>query len=191
MIRTACRFIFHLQGWTFVNQVPDDLRSFLMIGAPHTSNLDFIPAMTVAQMMKRNAKFVIKSEWTKFPFGLFMKPAGAHGLDREKLSDKDHKSNVEIMADLFKQYDELALLIAPEGTRKATDHWRTGFYYIAQKAQVPIVLGFIDATRKEAGLGKVIYPKDFEEDMRIIMDFYKDKTGIVPKNFLLDSRFVS
>lgn len=189
MLRFVCNLIFDLSGWSFKNEVPDDLRSFIFLGAPHTSNHDFIPGMAVASKMKRNARFVIKNEWTKFPFGLLMKPAGALGLDREQLKTKGASSNTDVMANLFKEYKELVLMIAPEGTRKANNHWKTGFYYIAQKAQLPIVLGYADFSKKEAGLGPVIYPTNFEEDMKKIMDFYRPMQGKNPQNFALDERF--
>lgn len=189
MLKFMCNLIFKLSGWTFKNNIPDDLRSFIFLGAPHTSNHDFVPAMAVVTHMKRNARFVIKNEWTKFPFSLVMKPAGAIGLDREQLKSKGASSNTDVMADLFKQYPELVLMIAPEGTRKANKHWKTGFYYIAQKAQVPIVLGYADFSKKEAGLGPVIYPQNFEEDMKKIMDFYRNIQGKEPSNFILDERF--
>jgi 1-acyl-sn-glycerol-3-phosphate acyltransferase len=68
MLKTICTAIFKASGWTFKSNLPDDLRSFIFIGAPHTSNYDFIPAMALSFLMKRNAKFVIKKEWLKFPF---------------------------------------------------------------------------------------------------------------------------
>lgn len=190
MIRQVCTLLFKLRGWKFVNNVPDDVRSFIMIGAPHTSNHDFIPAMTVSYLSGRNTKFVIKSEWLKFPFNLIMKPIGAHGIDRSKLKEKDRQSNVDVMAGLFKEFKELVLMIAPEGTRSPNPQWRTGFYYAALKAGVPLVLGYADYEKKEAGLGKVIYPTELDKDMKEIMNFYRAIKGKNPEKFLLDSRYV-
>lgn len=189
MLRTICTLYFKLSGWTFKSNIPDDLRSFIFLGAPHTSNYDFIPAMALANLLKRNAHFIIKNDWLKFPLNLVMKPAGAIGLDRQKILKEGAGSNTDIMADLFKQYNELVLMIAPEGTRSRNDHWKTGFYYIAQKAGVPIVLGYADFKRKEAGVGGVIYPSDFEKDMKEIMNFYRNIEGKNPDSFCLDSRF--
>ncbi|WP_408095991.1 1-acyl-sn-glycerol-3-phosphate acyltransferase [Peredibacter sp. HCB2-198] len=189
MMRSICTFLFKASGWTFKSDLPKDLRSFIFLGAPHTSNHDFVPAMAVATLMNRNTRFIIKDDWVKFPFGLIMRPAGAIGLDRKKLTEAGHASNTDLMAQLFKDYKELVLMIAPEGTRKATDAWKTGFYYIAQKAKVPIVLGYADFPKKIAGTGPVIYPTDFEKDMKQIMDFYRNITGKVPGNFKLDARY--
>lgn len=188
MIRSLCVLIFKLSGWRYIEDIPKDLKSFVMIGAPHTANYDFIPAMAIAALMKRKSKFVIKSEWLKFPLNLVMKPAGAIGIDRETIKIQKG-SSTDAMANLFITIPDLVLMIAPEGTRSPNENWKTGFYYIAQKAKVPIALGFCDYERKIAGIGKVIYPTDFETDMRIISNFYKDYKGSNPDNFKLDRRF--
>lgn len=174
-----------LQGWKFQGELPDELRSFVFLGAPHTTNHDVVPALAVAALIKRNCKFVIKSEWVKPPLGWLLKAGGAIGLDRGKLKEGNRESTIDVMANLFKQYDELVLLIAPEGTRKPVDKWKTGFYYIAQKAGVPIVCGFGDYEKKTWGVGPIIYLTDFETDMKKIMDFYKDIKGKNPQNFKL------
>jgi 1-acyl-sn-glycerol-3-phosphate acyltransferase len=187
LIKWLCYLYFKLTGWEYVEyNIPKDLRSFVMLGAPHTSNWDFIPAMSVALMTKRNAHFVIKSEWLKFPLNLIFKPLGAIGVDRKSIQSGKVKSSTDAMADLFKTNKDFVLMIAPEGTRSANDQWKTGFYYIAQKAGVPLVLGFDDWKEKKAGLGKVIYPTNFEKDMQDIMDFYKNIHAKVPEKFKLD-----
>jgi 1-acyl-sn-glycerol-3-phosphate acyltransferase len=178
-----------MSGWKFVNNIPDDLRSFVFIGAPHTSNYDFIPAMAISHLMKRNAKFVIKSEWLSFPLNLFLGPMGAIGVDRKKLKANKTANYTDLMSSLFKEHKELVLMIAPEATRSPNSNWKTGFYYVAQKAGVPIVLGYADYAKKEAGIGKVIYPKDFNEDMKEIMNFYRLMQGKNPAHFRLDEKY--
>ncbi|MBA2405009.1 MAG: 1-acyl-sn-glycerol-3-phosphate acyltransferase [Bdellovibrionales bacterium] len=190
MFRLFCFLIFKATGWKFVSNVPDDLRSFIFIGAPHTANYDFIMAMAVSYQMKRNARFVIKKEWLKFPLNLFFGPIGGIGIDRNVLKEDKTISNTDLMADLFKQNSELVIMIAPEGTRSANKTWKTGFYYIAQKANVPLVLGFADYKTKTAGMGMVLYPEDFDKDMMKIMQFYKNMEGKVPENFQLDQRYL-
>ncbi|HXH30701.1 MAG TPA: 1-acyl-sn-glycerol-3-phosphate acyltransferase [Bacteriovoracaceae bacterium] len=190
MIHFLFAVSFKLTGWKFKSEIPDDLRSFIFLGAPHTSNYDFIPSMAIVHLGQRNAKFVIKNDWMKFPLNLFMKPAGAIGIDREKLKSGGKGSTTDTMAQLFRQYPELVLMIAPEGTRKPNPNWKTGFYYIAQKANIPIVLGYADYRRKEAGFGPAIYPTDFDKDMRTIMEFYQTITAKVPENFKLDPKFL-
>lgn len=172
-----------------MNQVPDDVHSFVMIGAPHTSNMDFLPAMSVAHLMKRKARFVIKKEWLTFPLNYFFGPLGAIGVDRKASKEGHPMSYTDSMAALFNHQDDFVLMIAPEGTRSPNPQWKTGFYYIAQKAGVPIVLAYADFKKKEVGLGKVIYPKNFEQDMQEIMSFYQDKHGRIKENFKLDEKF--
>lgn len=187
MIKSLFAAYFKLVGWKFVNNVPDDLRSFVFVGAPHTSNHDIVPTVAVSHLMKRNARFVIKKEWLKFPLNLLLGPLGALGLDRSALKGA-HMSTTDIMAKLFTEHKDFVLMIAAEGTRSPVKEWKTGFYYIAQKAHVPIVLGFADYGKKEAGLGMVIHPTNFEEDMRKIMDFFGKITPHSPEKFLLDHR---
>ncbi len=190
MVQNFCYKTFIRKGWKFINNVPQDIKSFVLIGAPHTSNYDFFAAMAIAGFMKKNARFVIKNEWVKFPFSLVMKPLGAYGLDRDRIKASQGLNTTDLMADLFKKEKEFVLMITPEGTRRPNNRWKTGFYYVAEKAQVPIVLGFADYSKKVLGLGLVIYPHDFNSDMKAIMDFYRNITGKVPTSFQLDSRFV-
>jgi len=189
MVRQLCTVIFKMTGWKYKNSVPDDLRSFVFIGAPHTSNYDFIPAMAMCCLMKRNANFVIKKEWLKFPLNLFFKLIGGIGVERNASKKSKPSSSTDDMAQLFSKHKEFVLMIAPEGTRSPNGNWKTGFYYIALKAKVPLVLGYANYKTKEAGPGLVIYPTDFEKDMIKITDFYKEIEGRIPENFLLDHRF--
>lgn len=189
MIRWLFALYFKLTGWKFVNKIPDELRSFVFIGAPHTNNYDIVPAMAVSYLMKRNARFVIKKEWLNFPLNLFFSPMGAIGLDRQQLKEAKTVSTTDVMARFFADHNDFVLMISPEGTRSPVKNWKTGFYYIAQKAKVPIVLGYCDYKNKQAGMGMVIYPEDFETDMKKIMDFYRSIEGHTPEKFLLDERY--
>ena len=180
------RWFFSLNGWKFHSQIPNGLRSFVMIGAPHTSNFDFIPGIGVCVHMKRNAKFVIKSEWMRFPMNLILGPAGAVALDRSQLGKAGHESNIDSMAHMFQEYDELVLLLAAEGTRKPVKKWKSGWYYIAQKANVPVVLGYLDHKTKTAGLGPVLeITGDYQKDIQKVAAFYAQFEGYHPENFLL------
>lgn len=170
--------------------MPDDLRSFVFLGAPHTSNHDFVPAMACLYYIKRNSRYIIKDDWMKFPFNLFFKWTGAIGINRKDIAEGKIKSTTDIMANLFKKYEELSLVVAAEGTRKKREQWKTGFYYIAEKADVPIVLAYGDFEKKKTGVGKIIYLKDFESDMKEIMGFYQKIKGKNPENFSIDLRFI-
>lgn len=178
-----------LNGWEFKIEIPTELKSFVAIGAPHTSNWDFFPAMAMISVLNRNARFILKDSWLKFPLGILLESMGALGIDRESIQKDSQSNTTDMISDLFKTYPELVLLISPEGTRKPNDTWKTGFYYIAKKANVPIVLGYADYEKKIVGVGKVIYPSDYEKDMKTITDFYRTINACKPANFKLDKRF--
>jgi 1-acyl-sn-glycerol-3-phosphate acyltransferase len=189
MLKNFITLYFKLNGWKFVDNIPEDLKSFVMLGAPHTSNFDFIPAMAISQLMKRNGKFIIKNEWLRFPMNLILAPMGAIGIDRKKIKEKKTANSTDLIAKLFKEHEELVLMISPEATRSPNPHWKSGFYYIAKKAGVPIVLGYADWAKKEAGLGLVIYPTEFEKDMKLITEFYKNVNAKHPENFKLNEKY--
>jgi 1-acyl-sn-glycerol-3-phosphate acyltransferase len=90
---------------------------------------------------------------------------------------------VDQIVEQYQQRGDLVVLVPPEGTRSKVTQWKTGFYHIANNAQVPILMGYIDASRKEAGLADFFHPSgDLEQDMRDIRAFYADKKGINPQN---------
>src|SRR5690606_18805419 len=97
------------------------------------------------------------------------------------------------MIGLFETHPgELALVVTPEGTRSLSKKWKSGFYHVALGANVPILLGYLDYDKREAGIGKVIHPSgDFEADMREIADFYRNISPKYPAKFSLDERFNS
>jgi 1-acyl-sn-glycerol-3-phosphate acyltransferase len=188
MIYFIAKFLYWLAGWKLDNNMPKDIRRCVMVASPHTSNWDLYYARLAFVLMNIPVRFTVKKEWLRFPFNLFMKPLGAIGIDRSpKTGNTERKSMVEAMADLFKDRDELVVLVTPEGTRSLATKWKSGFYYVALKAGVPIALGFLDYANKVAGVGKVVYPTgDYNKDMREIMEFYKDIKGRYPEKFSVD-----
>ncbi len=182
------KFIFKLLGWKVTHFLSNDIKRCVIIVAPHTSNWDFIFGMGAVKVMKLKQCFAIKKEWIRFPFKRLMLSLGALPIDRKKNNTSaDKKSSVEAMAELFNGRDELRLVITPEGTRSKVEKWKTGFYYVALSAKVPIALAFINYEKKSCGIDKILYPSgDFKADMKLIMDFYKDMKGANPENFSLD-----
>lgn len=128
----------------------------------------------------------------RFPFNLIVGPMGGIPIDRSpKVSGQQRKSMVEAMADLFLQYDRIAVMVTPEGTRGKRTEWKTGFYHVAKMAGVPIALGYLDYANKVAGVDKLIYPgDDMDADMREIMLFYKDIAPKHPEKFSIDTRYL-
>lgn len=183
MISWICSFFFDRSGWRFVSHVPEDLKKFVIIGAPHTSNWDFWLALTFFQKSNSNGKFTIKKQWLKFPFKKIFLALGAVGIDRETISSGKHLDLTSYMASLFDDKDEFIMMITLEGTRSPVEKWKTGFYYTAKKANVPIVLAYGDYKKKELGMSKVIYPSDYQKDMKTIIEFYRTVTPKNPENF--------
>lgn len=178
------KLIFRLFGWKITHYLPAEIKQCVVVVAPHTSNWEFVFGMGAIRFMKLHPRFAIKKEWIRFPFRRLMISSGALPIDREA---KDGRSTVDAMADLFKKHETLRLIITPEGTRSRREKWKTGFYYVALKAQVPIALGFMDYDKKECGIDKIIYPSgDFKADMKQIMDFYKNVKAKHPENFSVD-----
>ncbi|WP_400190730.1 1-acyl-sn-glycerol-3-phosphate acyltransferase [Hymenobacter sp. B81] len=172
------KFWFKLVGWRLASSIPPDIRQAMMIAAPHTSNWDFMHARAAFFLMRRNVRFTVKKEWTEIPLlGKLMMSLGALPIDRSK-----NNSMVEAMRDLFQQHPDLIILITPEGTRKYQPRWRRGYYFAAQAAQVPILLGYLDYANKEAGVGPAVYPTgDYEADEERIKAFYRTKKGKFPE----------
>ena len=185
------KLLFKLGGWKITHYLPKDIKKCVIIAAPHTSNWDFVYGIGAFQTMKLNMRFTIKKEWLRFPLKRLMNKLGALPIDRTKNTDGTKKGTVDAIAELFNQHKELLLLIPPEGTRSRVEKWRTGFYYVALKANVPIALGFMDFEKRECGIEKLIYPTgNYNSDMEQIMNFYKDKKGKNPENFSLDTSFI-
>lgn len=187
------RFIYWALGWKWHNNIPPNTRRFVLIALPHTSNWDFFYALFAFYLMGLPVRFTIKDSFTNGAFGWFFKSIGAIGINRRpRKAGEERPSMIRIMTELFEQHDDLILIVTPEGTRKRTDEWKMGFYHVAKAAKVPIGLGFIDYTIKEAGMGKFVTPSgDADKDMREIVEFYRPylQAGKYPENFALDKRY--
>lgn len=119
-----------------------------------------------------------------FPLGILLRGMGAIPVDRGSRNNM-----VDYVVSLFKKNDELAFIITPEGTRRLNLRWKKGFYYIAQKAEVPIMVAFLDYARKEGGVGMMMTPSgDYEADLLILEAFYRDKTAKHPEKFNLSQQ---
>ncbi len=193
MIKLLARFVIWIGRWDVQNGLKDMIpEKCIMIAVPHTSNWDFPYARAVFYEMGIPLKFTIKKQWVRFPWGGLFRAMGAIAIDRRPKENTGRKlSYTEAMIDMINEYKgQLCIIITPEGTRAKRTEWKTGFYYAAKGAGVPIVLGFLDYTTRKAGAGKLVYPSDdMEADMREIMDFYKDIKGKNPEDFSIDMRY--
>jgi 1-acyl-sn-glycerol-3-phosphate acyltransferase len=192
MVKAFFRLLFRLKGWSL--QVPDvaACSRCVMIAAPHTSNWDLILTLPAFDQMGIPLKFTIKKEWVRFPYDRFFRNIGAVPIDRAPKQGKKKGSKVEEMAKLFDEYEEIAMLVTPEGTRSPNPNWKTGFYHVAVKAQVPIALGYLDYEKKVAGVGDIFMPSgNVEADLARIMAFYKTKAPCHPEKFAVDEELVN
>mgnify|MGYP001804145969 CR=1 FL=1 len=159
-----------------------------MVAAPHTSNWDFVYAISALDQLGLSPRFTIKKEFNKFPLGNLITPLGAQWIDRSpKIKGGKKRSMTEVMVEMF---NTLSVLVTAEGTRSKVSKWKTGFYYTALEAKVPICLAFMDYEKLVTGVGMCFMPSGkIEEDMKIIMDFYGGIKGKFPQNFTVDERY--
>jgi 1-acyl-sn-glycerol-3-phosphate acyltransferase len=165
-------------GWRITGQFPPDLKKYIVAVAPHTSNWDFVIGVMARSIVRmEHAKFLGKDSLFKPPFGWFFKWLGGYPVNRSQSHDVVHQ-----VVDIFNAHDEFILALAPEGTRKKVDKLRTGFYYIAKGAQVPIVPVGFDFSHKEIVIGEPMYPTDnFEKDINSLLAFYRKMKGKNPE----------
>ena len=177
-------FILKLFGYDIdIINVPLEAKKCVIAFAPHTSMSDFIVGRMALSAMGVKTVFLIKSEVFWWPLGSILKKLGGMPVDR-----KNARNFHKFAADLIRNSDEIALLIAHEGTRKRNPKWKKGFYFIAKEAEVPIMLGYLDYTVKKGGIGKVFYPDDnIEDDMIEIKKFYYGMKGIHKGKFDLEN----
>ena len=179
MLRQFSRFILWLMGWHITSVIPPGTKKCVIAVAPDTSYWDFVIGRMAYWVMGIKASFLIKKEAFKFPYRGLLLRMGGLPVDRGKSNKM-----VDQVVDQFRKSESLFIVITPEGTRKPVKQWKKGFYYIANQANVPIALGYLDYARKEGGVGKVIYPNgDMESQMKEIRDFYKGMTPKHPERF--------
>jgi len=171
-MRWISLIILKIMGWNIEGRLPDIPR-FVLIAAPHTSNWDFPITIFVAFALKAKIYWMGKEAIFRWPFRNFFRWLGGIPIDRSKSNNI-----VEQMIQKFAGSEKLIITIPPSGTRKKVIKWKTGFYYIAVGANVPIVLGFLDYKRKIGGIGPVFFPTgDIDADMREMRAYYADMKG--------------
>ncbi len=176
------RLIFKISGWKTKGTAPP-LKKFVIIGAPHTSNWDFVFGLCAWKLYGVNPRYLIKKELYFFPLNLFFKATGGLAVDRKKSSNL-----TEAIVKMFNERESLVTIIPPEGTRKLVKRWRTGFYYVALHAKVPIVMGSMDYKKKETNLSEPFWPTgDIEKDFLVFREFFKDVTPKNPSGFAVES----
>ncbi len=184
-MRIISKLIYFIIGWKAEGGVPKDITKAIFLLAPHTSNMDFYIGRFYCWIKGIPIKLLIKKEAFNGPLGWLLKKAGGMPVDRSRATSK-----VIQVAKMFKDNDPMLLGIAPEGTRNLNKRWKMGFYHIAVQAKVPILLSYFDYKKKVAGVGPPLYPTgDAEKDMKVIEDFYRDKSARYPENFNLSPMY--
>jgi 1-acyl-sn-glycerol-3-phosphate acyltransferase len=177
LLRPLYLFLFKLFGWKINGGFPPELEKYIVAVAPHTSNVDFLVGVAARSILRmKNTKFLAKSPLFKPPFGWIFRWLGGYPVDRSKSADL-----VQQAADIFNGEEHFILAITPEGTRQKVDKLRTGFYYIAKAASVPIIPCGFDYEKKEVIIGRPFYPSaDVVTDIQTLTSFYKSIRGKNP-----------
>lgn len=179
MIQRFCRWLLYKKlGWTKCVTVahPD---KFIICLAPHTSNWDFIIGQLYAQAEGFKINFLMKREWFFWPLGVIFRSLGGIPVWRSK-----HTSMTDNLTETAKTKDSFKLCITPEGTRSPNTEWKKGFYFIALKAEIPILLYGVDYEKKKIVCTDSFTPSgNIDEDMPKIKSYFKDFKGKKPENF--------
>lgn len=170
--------IFRIFGWKMKGSKPD-LKKFVLVVGPHTSNLDFFVGLCARSLSDLESRFLIKNSITKIPLvGWLVYQLGGRGVDRSK-----HTNLVDQVAELFAKEEAFVMTITPEGTRSYNPEWKTGFHRIALKAKVPIqVVGF-DFENRVVEYAELFYPsEDIQADIEKVKKYYRTIKGRHPEN---------
>ena len=178
MKRRFYKFIFFkLLNWKIEGTIDESIKKCVLMVLPHTSWHDFYIGLFTRGIMDMEMNFIGKKELFRFPFGYYFHWMGGAPIDRGNLN------RVDTIASIFENHDEFRLAISPEGTRKKITELRTGFYYIALKANVPIIPVAFDYGKKTVNIGKPFYPtSNYEEDLKILLGHFKGVLGKIPKS---------
>ncbi|MFQ5551831.1 MAG: lysophospholipid acyltransferase family protein [Gemmatimonadales bacterium] len=169
------RRVLGMMGWTVECNLPTESK-YVIIGAPHTSNWDFVFMLLTRGALGIRPRWLGKHTLFRSILGPVMKWLGGIPVDRSAPHDL-----VAAVARIIESHDAICLIITPEGTRSNAPRWKTGFYHIAQAAKVPIAFGYIDFERRSCGIGRSLMPTgDIESDFAVIKRFYSRIVGRRP-----------
>ena len=177
-MKAFSKFIFtKILGWKLVGNFPSHLKKYVVIAAPHTSWQDFPIAILARNSSGEKINFIGKASLFKGPFGWIFKSLGGAPVDRSTSNNL-----VDAIVEIFDSREQFRLGLSPEGTRQKVDKWKTGFYYIAKGAKVPIVMATLDFENKEV---KVSDPyettDDMEKDFAFFHTFFDGVKGKIPE----------
>jgi hypothetical protein len=170
-----------MSGWSLRGSFPYELKKAVIIVGPHTSSWDFVIGLAFrSQLRLYHAKFLGKAELFKGPFGFLFRRLGGYPVERS-----ESHNLVDQVAALFQSHQKFMLALSPEGTRKKVERLKTGFYHIARKAYVPILMVGFDFSTKECVIAEPFLPDDEEKDFERIYGFYGKIKGKIPEQGLM------
>jgi 1-acyl-sn-glycerol-3-phosphate acyltransferase len=179
VMRWIMTALMRISGWKFAGGGFPDTRKFVLIVAPHTSNWDFIVGIRAMYALGIRGTYLGKDSLFKFPLGIIMKWLGGVPVDRSTKSDV-----VTLTTELVEKMDKVIIVLAPEGTRKRMNRWRSGFYWIALKAKMPILPVAFDYKRKEIMVQPLFHPTgDQEKDIAYLRSLYKSEMAYDPEKY--------
>jgi 1-acyl-sn-glycerol-3-phosphate acyltransferase len=178
MKKSFYKFIFYtLMGWKIEGTIDESVKKCILMVLPHTSWHDFYLGIFTRGITEIEMNFIAKKELFRFPFGFYFRWMGGAPIDRVGNLNK-----VDAIAKIFENRDEFRLAISPEGTRKKISELRTGFYYIALKANVPIIPVAFDFGQKTVSFGKPFFPtSNYENDLEILLNHFEGVVGKIPE----------
>lgn len=175
-MRMLASLVLWISGWRIEGKLPD-LKKYVIIGAPHTSNWDFVLFLGAILHLKASVRYMGKAELFRGPFAWFFYWCGGIPVNR----GKSH-GLVEQMVDAFNASETFALTITPEGTRHYVAEWKMGFYHIAKQAGVPVVMAVVDGKKKILRIGAIYHlTENADKDMKNIKGFFAGMQGINPR----------
>jgi 1-acyl-sn-glycerol-3-phosphate acyltransferase len=181
-MRWVCKFYLWAIGWKTGSTLPVSVNKCVLVAAPHTSNMDYPIALATLYAAGVRIRFLAKKNLFKFPLGILMRLTGGLPVDRSR-----HTNMVEAMIEMFSKNERLVLMIPVEGTRSYVKEWKSGFYYTAIGAGVPIALGYLDYGKKIAGFGELFYPTgNYQRDLAVIQDYYRQFKARYPEKSSLN-----
>jgi 1-acyl-sn-glycerol-3-phosphate acyltransferase len=177
MVRLIYKFFFWFSGWKISGIISSDVKKYVMIVAPHTSNWDFLVGLAARSILKLDTKYLAKKELFKPPFGWLFYALGGYPVDRSK-----HNNLTDAVVNIFNSKHRFSICITPEGTRKYSEKWKTGFHSIAQKANVPVIMVAFDYSTKTVFVEQPFYPTaDLNADIERIKNYYRKFKGKIPE----------
>lgn len=179
LLRIFSKIILKVIRWRVHGALPKDHKKYVLIVAPHTSNWDFMLFVLAVSVLRLQSSVLIKDSLFVGPLGWFLRYCGAIPVNRKQAG-----SLVTYISSIYAAQDEFVLIITPEGTRSPNLNWKCGFHHVATAAGVPILVVYVDSTRRVIGIEGLMEPSDdIDSDMQTLKTFFDTKKGLKPQNY--------